>query len=173
MKPPTIPWLLLLAVALVACSRPAPLTIDALKLPAAADPRIERIDERSVFRDPGGEAQDPGTRAMRAMGVTGSAFYRYGYRLDDDRRASLKVKINLYRDRAAALADWQHRYPESLARHGAPVDYGQPSLGIGDRMVAFVECRVLVEVTEPHGSALVADLARRYHRHVQQHPGNC
>lgn len=155
------------AVLLAACGRPAPLTVAELRMPAEQDPAILRIDDRSVYTDPGGETEDVAARALRAIGVTSTAYYKYHLKSGDGSE-TLKVKINVYRDRDAALRNWPQRYPESLARHGRPADFGDPSLAVGERMVAFVEGNVLVEITGEPGSSKVADFARRYHAFVQQ-----
>ena len=127
---------------LCGCTRvtPAPLTVDALKMPAEQFPGVVEIITKSSVTDtyPAGTDDVPGMiKALRRINITSSAYYRY--LVDDESgRHLIKVKINVFTDADAAEADWQLRYGPAFRERAEPVALGDEGLRFGSgELVTF------------------------------------
>lgn len=149
-----------LAVVLAACEGPAPTAADFV-LPAERVPGVAEVETRRIVSDDAptrASADGRALDALRQRSIVSSADLRYRFA----KAGTCKVRVDVFRDEAAARSDWRTRHhPEALSLT-VPFDAGDEGWIWRDRMAAFRAGTVIVEFRASDDAAGMPDLARRY-----------
>lgn len=151
-------WLALLTLA--ACSEPATLTIDSLRLPLSEVPGAQRLEEKSALVV-GDQQGDVAVTALRRQGISASAYYKYHLAGG----GQYKLKVSIFEDAARRRAAWQRKYPPAVLAGTERRDWGESAFVIPDQVGAFSVGRINLEIEAGGGAkdldAVLAACARR------------
>jgi hypothetical protein len=153
-------WTLLALV--LAGSAPAAVTAADLQMPAAAFPEIAEVVTRALAVDDGRSAEGapPEITALRRSGLASSAQYRY--RLAGERPGRFKVRIDVFRDEAAATAQFRGRHlPQALAMT-EPLAAGDDGFIYRDEYAGFRVGPVAVEIRAEGAGGRLPGFAAAY-----------
>ncbi len=142
---------------------PAAPTAADLALPAAAFAEIVEISTRALAVDDGRApegATPPDIAALRRTGVKSAAQYRY--RIGGERPGRFKVRVEVFRDEATAVAQFRGRHlPQALAMT-EPFAAGDDGFIYLDQYAGFRVGPVAVEIRAEGASGRLPDFARSY-----------
>ena len=152
----------LLALAL-AGGGPGKVTAADLQMPAAAYAEVAEVVTRALAVDDGRSAEGAATPeilALRRAGLASSAQYRY--RLDGERPGRFKVRVDVFRDEATAIAQFRGRHlPEALAMT-EPLAAGDDGFIYRDEYAGFRVGPVTVEIRAENAGGRLPGFAGAY-----------
>ena len=140
----------------------APTAAD-LQMPATAFPDVAEVSTRALAVDDGSAkegAVPPEITVLRRTGLASSAQYRY--RIGGERPGQLKVRIDVFRDEATAIAQFRGRHlPEALAMT-QPFPAGDDGFIYQDQYAGFRVGPVAIEIRAEGAAGRLPDFARSY-----------
>lgn len=163
------------AILLAGCSKPTPLTIDDLRMPASAVFGDLEYQEKSIVRR-ADDAADLGERDRVVMQsfanqkITGSAYWRY-WLPEAQGRGVYKVKVTVYETPDAVAQAWDKRYAPPALHGTEPMDVGDASFLLPGRVAGFRAGRMMAEISAEGTADRVQDFAQAYWRHVSSLDG--
>lgn len=145
---------------------PAPTAAD-LQLPAASFPGIAEVTTRALSVDDGSSpegAVPPDILVLRRSGLASAAQYRY--RLAGEPPGQLKVRVDVFRDEATAVAQFRGRHLPQALEMTKRLDAGDDGFIFQDQYAGFRVGPVVVEIRADGAGGRLADFARTYAGHV-------
>lgn len=143
-------------------NRTAPTAAD-LQMPAAAFADVTEVSTRALAVDDGRAkegAAPPEITALRRAGLASAAQYRY--HLGGERPGRFKVRVDVFRDEATAIAQFRGRHlPQALAMT-QPFAAGDDGFIYRDQYAGFRVGPVAVEIRAEGASGRLPDFARSY-----------
>jgi hypothetical protein len=140
----------------------APTAAD-LQMPAAAFADITEVATRVLAVDDGRAkegATPPEITALRRAGLASAAQYRY--RLGGERPGQLKVRVDVFRDEATAIAQFRGRHlPQALSMM-EPFPVGDDGFIYRDQYAGFRVGSVAVEIRAEGAGDRLAGFTRSY-----------
>jgi hypothetical protein len=132
-----------------------------LQMPASAFADVAEVSTRALAVDDGREgAAPPEITALRRIGLASAAQYRY--RIAGERPAQLKVRLDVFRDEAAAKAQFRGRHlPQALAMT-EPFAAGDDGFLYRDQFAGFRVGPVIVEIRAAKPGGRLPEFARSY-----------
>jgi len=157
-----LPWALLLACAIGACSRP-PLTAESLRLPIERAAGFSEVETRLIVGDDAAHRAAAGEKTleqMRRANISSAAEYLYLAGTPSSGR--IKVRVELFVDEPAAQANWKTRHrPEALAMT-QPFNAGDEGWIYSDQMAGVRVGRSILEFRAKGKVPGLAAFARTY-----------
>lgn len=167
---------LALAAWLAACGTSAPavapsakITVEDLKIDAAAYPALERVDVSAsvVDRNP----EDPGAPGMiltlREMGIRSSANYKLWLRAEPH-PLIVKARVNVFATDAVAAADFATRFEAEARTLSTRLALGDEAYNLQDRLIAMRIGRVNIELSLKGAPDRLLEAATAYERFVRE-----
>ena len=140
----------------------APTAAD-LQMPATAFPDVAEVSTRTLAVDDGSVkegAAPPEITVLRRTGLASSAQYRYS--IGGERPGRFKVRIDVFRDEATAIAQFRGRHlPEALAMT-QPFPAGDDGFIYQDQYAGFRVGPVAIEIRAEGAAGRLPDFARSY-----------
>jgi hypothetical protein len=161
---------LVVAGALVACSRPPPPSAESLKLPLARAAGFGEIETRFVAGDDNeahrGAAGPAVLAQLQRAGIHSAAEYLYVGGAATPGR--IKVRVELFEDEPGAQANWKTRHrPEALAMT-TPFDAGDQGWIYSDQMAGVRVGRLILEFRVKGKPPPLPAFARAYAEFARQ-----
>ncbi|HEV2854932.1 MAG TPA: hypothetical protein VHC97_19225 [Thermoanaerobaculia bacterium] len=134
-----------------------------LKMPASAFADVSEVITRTLAVDDGSAkegAVPPEITVLRRTGLASTAQYRY--RVGGERPGQLKVRVDVFRDEATAIAQFRGRHlPQALAMT-QPFAVGDDGFIYQDQYAGFRVGPVAVEIRAEGASGRLPEFARSY-----------
>lgn len=134
-----------------------------LQMPPEFSADIAEVTTRALAVDDGRTqegATPPEITALRLAGLASAAQYRY--RVGGERPGLFKVRVDVFRDEAAGIAQFRGRHlPQALAMT-QPFDAGDDGFIYRDEYAGFRVGPIVVEIRAEGASGRLPDFARSY-----------
>ncbi len=157
----SLPTLLLLARAALGGEPAAPTAAD-LQLPATAFADVAEVTTRALAVDDGSAKGElsPEIAALRRSGLASAAQYRY--RIGGGQPGRFKVRVDVFRDEATAVAQFRSRHLPQALEMTEPLPSGDDGFIYRDQYAGFRVGAVAVEIRAEGASGRLPDFARTY-----------